>query len=329
MVAAAMTASVLTGPAHAQGTAVADATPELKQTASTAYKRGRAAYDEGRHDDALAAFKESYATVASPNAHLMIAMTLVSMGKKGEGYDELGKVAVEADAAAAIDKKYQKTADNARSTQIELEGEIGKLTIIGAAQAGPPGSVLVVNGRTIEPADWSSPVSVDAGSVTVVLTGNDPITVDVMPGGSATADFSAALAPAGDSPDVETGSGGYDGPDRMLITYIAGGVGAAGLISFGIFGGLAQGKFNSLDDACPNRLDCPIELESDANTGKTFQTVGNVSLALGIVGVAVAAGFLTWELVDPAEDGDEGVDEARFRPRLSVGPGAVTLSGSF
>jgi len=322
-------------PALAKGVDIASATAEQKQGASEAYKRGRTAFDEGRFEDALQAFRDSYDVVASPNAHLMAATTLIKLGRKGEAYDELGKVIVEAQAAAATDPKYNKTADGARTKQKEIEGDVGKLTIVGAVDKAPPGAELLVNGRSIPASQWSSPITVDAGSVDVAFTGEVPRTVQVPPGGEATVDMNAPL-PGVEEPDETAmemdSSGGYSGPDRMMIAYIAGGVGVAGLVTFGVFGGLAQGKFNSLDDACPSRTNCPADLQGDADTGKTFQTVANVSLGIGIAGLVVGGGFLTWALLDPAE-GEEGESpdgsDVALRPQLSVGPGSVSLSGTF
>lgn len=327
-------ASAFVAPAFAAGVPIADATAEQKEGASEAYKRGRAAFDEGRLDDALAAFNESYEIVASPNAHLMAATTLIKLGRTGEAYEELDEVITEAEAAAATDPKYKKTAEGARTKQQEIAGEVGTLTVLGAMNKAAPGATLMVNGREIAQSRWSSPIKVNAGSVDVTLTGEPTRTVEVVAGGSATVDLNAPLpgAEPDEGAEIELDSdGGYSGPDRMLITYIAGGVGVAGLVSFGIFGGLAKSKFDSLEESCPTRTQCPLELEGEASDGKTFQTVANVSLGLGIAGVVVAAGFLTWELLDPAEDDAESPDgsDTAVRPRLSIGPGSMSLSGSF
>ncbi|HHH31768.1 MAG TPA: tetratricopeptide repeat protein [Polyangiaceae bacterium] len=328
------TATAFVAPAFAAGVPISEATPDQKKSASEAYKRGRAAFDEGRLDDALSAFTESYDIVASPNAHLMAATTLIALGRTGEAYEALDEVITEAEAAAATNPKYKKTAEGARTKQQEIEGEVGTLTVLGAMDKAPLGATLMVNDREIPQSRWSSPIKVKAGAVDVTLTGEPTRTVEVMPGSSATVDLNAPLpgAEPDDGAGVEMDSdGGYSGPDRMLITYIAGGVGVAGLVSFGIFGGLAKSKFDSLEESCPSRTNCPLELEGDASDGKTFQTVANVSLGIGIAGVVAAAGFLTWELLDPAEDGGDSPDgsDTAFRPRLGIGPGSVSLWGSF
>jgi hypothetical protein len=67
--------------AHAEGVPVEQATKEQKEAAQTAYLAGREAYDGRQFVDALAAFRESYGVVASPNTHLMIAHTLRELGR--------------------------------------------------------------------------------------------------------------------------------------------------------------------------------------------------------------------------------------------------------
>ena len=68
-----------------------------------------------------------------------------------------------------------------------------------------------------------------------------------------------------------------------------------------------------------------MKLHGAADSGQTFQVVANVSLAVGIVGAAVAGGFLAWHFLDPpgAEPGDE------VTATLQVGPGALQVSGQF
>ncbi|MEZ4440437.1 MAG: hypothetical protein R3B72_15175 [Polyangiaceae bacterium] len=305
------------GTASAQAP-VGSASEDQKAQASAAYKIGKTAFDEGRLDDALTAFESSYSIVASPNALLMVATTQAAMGRKAEAYETFERVSKEANAAAQDDPKYTRTAETAWSKREELASQVGKLRIEGLATAAEPTDTLVVDGREIPRDRWTQPILVTAGQVEVVLGGRSQRQVEVPGGGEATLSFAAT------TPGEEDEGGGSSGPpfDRMLGVYVAGGVGAAGLLSFGIFGGLALSKFNSLDEDCPGRV-CPVARQGDADSGQTFQTVANVSLVIGLVGVAAAGGLLTWELLDPAPEGDA------VTARLSVGPGSIGLAGSF
>jgi hypothetical protein len=70
--------------------------------------------------------------------------------------------------------------------------------------------------------------------------------------------------------------------------YIAGGVGLAGLATLAVFGTLAHGTYDDLQNACPNGA-CPPSKQGEVSSGKTQETLANVGLAVGIVGVAAGA----------------------------------------
>jgi hypothetical protein len=307
--------------AMAAGKSVDTATDEERAAASEMYRRANSAFAEGRLDDALQGFKDSYDIVASPNSHLMVAKTLLKIGRKVEAHETLNEVIAGAEAAAQLDPKYEAAAEAARDLQALIRPELGLLKIVGTAASASPGASLIVNGREIPPERWSDPVLVEAGSVIVTLAGQIR-DVSVPPGGEATADFTPAAPPPEPEPPVESTE--YEGPDRMLLAIIGGGVGAAGLISFAIFGGLALGKFNDLEDSCPDRV-CVEDRQDDIDSGHTFQVVANVSLGVAFVGLVVGGTFLTWALIDD----DEGQEQSAVRPRLRVGLGSFMMEGSF
>lgn len=70
-------------------------------------------------------------------------------------------------------------------------------------------------------------------------------------------------------------------------TITAAGVGAAGLVSFGVFGSLARSRYSSLQNHC-SPLPCPESETGHVESGRDYQWVANVSLAVGITG-AIAA----------------------------------------
>jgi hypothetical protein len=255
----------------------------------------------------------------------MVAVTLVELGRKAEAYELLDDVVRLAEVAAAHDPKYKNAAAAARDKQAPLRSEIGLVTVVGAAALAQPGATLSINGRTIAPERWSTPIAVAPGPVSVALSGEQTRETTVVAGGQVTVDLGQAAAGPSPPPDDIADS---DAPfDRMMVVYISGGVGAAGLLSFAIFGGIALGKFNSLDADCPNRQ-CNIDRQGDADSGATFQAVANVSLGVGIVATCVAGAFLTWELLD--DGGDEGdASEASPQATLGFGPGSLMLNGTF
>ena len=110
-----------------------------------------------------------------------------------------------------------------------------------------------------------------------------------------------------------------EGGDYRTYAYVAGGVGAAGLLTFGIFGALAASKYSTLKDECGGRP-CPESRRSDVESGQSSQTIANIGLAVGVIGVA--AGVTLFVLSKPKKP-TEGVTQA------VVGPSFVGLAGSF
>lgn len=70
--------------------------------------------------------------------------------------------------------------------------------------------------------------------------------------------------------------------------YVAGGVGAAGLVTFAVAGLMAHSTFDDLNGAC-NGGPCPPDKSGEISSGKTQQTIANVALVVGIAGVAAGA----------------------------------------
>src|SRR6185503_7446628 len=74
------------------------------------------------------------------------------------------------------------------------------------------------------------------------------------------------------------------GIDQRTLGIVAGGVGIAGFATFAVFGLLNNGKYDDLKNGCPNGV-CPRSLSEEAEAGRTYQTIANVGLGVGIVGV--------------------------------------------
>lgn len=323
--------------APAQGDPMEIASPQDKAAARQKYQEGKQAFGAGKFDDALAGFRASYEIVPSPNSHLMVVNTLVEMGKHSEAYSEAEAVATEAEAAAAAGHaKYQATADAARRTMEWLRSRIGLVTV--TVKDAEPGAALIVNDKPVNAGAWGSPLPVEPGQVTVVLSstqGEERREVTVQPGGEASVTIGPAppVEPEPVQPDepVEESAGfnPFDQSDNQrLVAYITGGVGATGMILFAILGGAHLAQYSDLEDQCPNNQ-CPPELEEDADSGRGLQTGANVMLVVGLVGLAGGAAlfFTTDWFIGGSED--ESAEEARFRPTVTVGPGSIGIRGTF
>jgi hypothetical protein len=107
--------------------------------------------------------------------------------------------------------------------------------------------------------------------------------------------------------------------------FVVGGAGIASLIASGAMFYLRHTTISDLDKECgPDRMSCPDNAQSTIDRGKLYTTLGNVTLAVGALGLGVGATLV--------------VIGGRQSSRASVGlaPGAVganaggaTLVGNF
>jgi hypothetical protein len=104
-------------------------------------------------------------------------------------------------------------------------------------------------------------------------------------------------------------------PDLRMIGMVAGGVGIAGLVVFGACGAVSSGKYRDLERACPTRTGCDPALEDEADAGETLQTVANVGLVVGAIGVV--AGVTLYVLGSLDEETE-----------VALGPGSISIRGS-
>jgi hypothetical protein len=341
--------------AFAAGVDPTAATPQQKFFAQSHFTRARGALTLKNLPLALDEFRASYDVVASPNTRFSIARCLRDMNRLPEAYIEFGKTDAEATAAAASDPRYAQTADAAKKEQDAVATQIGLVTV--TITNADPDATLTVAGAAVDRASWTLAVPVAPGAIEVVLSSGGkqiakqsvtvaagekkvvaidakpvvapPPVVPVVPpttakGGVAHDDdddnpwekqqkqqaASAALAPVAET-----------NPRAKLrpYAYVAGGVGAAGLLTFAIFGLLEKSTYSGLQTDCPNHV-CPSSKFSDVSTGQTQQTVANIGLIVGAVGVAAGATLFVLSLPKSSASSSSA--------SLVVAPSFIGLRGS-
>jgi len=107
-----------------------------------------------------------------------------------------------------------------------------------------------------------------------------------------------------------------------VVVEFAGGVGVAGLGTFAILGSMANSKFDDLEKACPNEQ-CPPEREGDIDDGERLQTFANISLGVGVAGVATGAALLIFG----GGKGDE--PKRKATAELVIGIRSIQVRGKF
>ncbi|MBW2453340.1 MAG: hypothetical protein JRI68_02465, partial [Deltaproteobacteria bacterium] len=208
-----------------------------REAASAAYKEGRAAFEAGEFDRALELFRQSHGLVQSPNSRLMVAKTLEQLGQPVEAYQEMVAAEQEAVAAAEANDAYIDTLNAAREVLAQLRSAVGlvRVTVVGGHEDLPMGSTIFIGGREESPTEWNDPYVAARGSITITLTTPDGVTEQTV-SISAGDDLAVPLEPpASGEPPTDPDEGGFGEwfeENRVMAAYIAGGVGAAGLITF-------------------------------------------------------------------------------------------------
>lgn len=311
-------------PAFAAGVAPAQATPAQREDATNRFVKGRDLFGANKFEPALAEFNASYDIVASPNARLYIARCHRELGHLTIAYSELTRTLAEAKALAKDDPKYEKTAESAQTERTDLETKLGFVDLSISHTA--PNTVVKVGGDVVARDAWSGPVPVTPGTVDVVVEseGKAPIvqSVQLAPGEHKPVPVDAGA----DAPAPPVVAQVEAPPPKKVplrtIAYVAGGVGVAGLATFTIFGLLSNSTYDGLKSDCPNNA-CPASKSDDISKGKTQQTIANIGLVVGAVGVA--AGVTLFVISSKKADPSPTAASAR----VTAGPGYVGLQGAF
>jgi hypothetical protein len=136
------------------------------------FDAGRQAFEAGSFEEALMAFKASYALSPSPNSKLYLARCYRALGKTASAYTAFRMASREAQdrLAATGEKRYAATRDAAASEGAELESKVARVTV--AVPGGlPDGFSVKENGEEVPKAAWGVATETDPGKVTIEATG--------------------------------------------------------------------------------------------------------------------------------------------------------------
>ncbi len=320
MRALALLAFVLLGALARPASAVTyeQANRDQRRAAQKTFEAADGLYRAKRFDEALTAFKASYDLVASANTRLMIGRCLLALERPLEARAEL--LGTIADAEAGGDR-YEKAREAARAELGALNEKLSFVTIavtgdasvrlddrelareeLGVALPLLPAPIVIEaiwpSGRTARKELELSPGSYESVAL------DEPAPPPAPPPKRA--------APPPPPPPAPERS-----PAPRTLAYVAGGIGVAGLATFAIFGLMNNSTYSSLQEECPTGR-CPPDRADDIDHGRTYQTLANVGLAVGVIGLGTGATLF----VLSSGSGSESVSA-----RLS--PSSVTVSGKF
>ena len=325
----------------------ASATEAMAQPAATAtaadVKKASAHFNEGsrlfefkRFPQALDHFKKSYAFVPSPNSHLYIARCLAVLDQPFEAYLEFDKVIAEAeDRIKAGEDKYAPTLESAKGERDELAPKIAFVTIDVRNPA--PGAVLTIRGQELAREKWGKPVPLAPGEAQVILeSASNPAisqSLTLAAGDAKSVTLGTAPTVTTPLPDKAPASSPQGRGWLRPYAYVAAGAGVAGLAAFTAAGSMSNATFANLEQTC--RGPCPANRADDVSAGKTEQTVANIGLIVGALGVA--AGVTLFVVSHTPERTEKAGRGERARPsrmqaassRLVVGSGYVGVRSQF
>lgn len=296
----------------ASTSAAAEPTPQEKADAAALYKQGITLLEKSDFAAACPKFVESQRLDPALNTQIALAKCYDSAGKTASAWSSYRDLAFEFKKAG--NPAGEKAANDKKD---DLEKRLSKLQINATADA--PGLVIRRDNEEISKAILGTPVPVDPGKHVVEATAP----------GYQVWQTTVTIGKANDMQTV-TIPGLVEAPKQTsslrTIGYAVGGVGVAGLIVGGVFGGLAAGDKSKLTTDCPSNVCATQASQDELASAKSKALISTIGLAAG---GALAATGVVLILVSPSKKKDEAPKAARFIP--SVGPqgGGLTLIGSF
>jgi hypothetical protein len=318
------------GIAHAQSRGAKVAPPpsaeDSAKQATAYFVKGSDFFKAKKFALALQQFKLSYAVVPSPNSHLYIARCLVGMGEARAAYAEFDKVVAEAAERGKTEDKYLPTRDTARVERDELLSKVALVTIT-VAHPGP--TTIVRIGDTEVPREqWDKPFAVQPGTVEAKISAGDRAitsqSTTVAAGQSHTLVLDAAAASSAvavSGPAVEQPATKSSKSALRPAGIVVGAVGVAGFVMFAVAGSMSKSTYSTLEKEC-GAGPCPASRAGEISSGRTQQTLANVGLIVGAVGVATGATLIVLSM-------GKSKSAPAATTGLVVGPGYVGLNGTF
>jgi hypothetical protein len=293
--AAALAVTQVPQVARADGVLPSVATPVQREQAQSRFRRGKELASKQRYEEAAVEFRASHEIVTSPNTRLELARCMRMAGRLVAAYAEFGRAAVEAKELQSEDNRYQRAYDAAVAERGEIEPKLGFVTL--AIENPSEGTRVTVATEEIRRPAWTEPAPVAAGSTGIVVEtpAHQPIkrTVTVAAGEKISLSINAQSGEleGGPPPPPPVAAPVPERKDLASLrpwAYVGAGVGAAGLVSFALFGALARSDYDDLQTACGGGP-CPASKQDEIASGRTKQTIANVSLVFGILGAAAGA----------------------------------------
>jgi hypothetical protein len=308
-------ASLASAPAAAQSS------KDLAQLRQV-FLDGRALEDKNDWAGALEKFKEVAAAKMTPQVRFHIALCEEKLGRLVSAKRGFELAAAEGTAAGSAAAEVPPVAKEHADT---LAARVAKLHV--DVKGRLVSSRILLDGRALSSAELAAEIELDPGAH--VLSVRDA-------GGAPTFHRELSLAEKGEerveiliADRVEASHEHESGPSRVPA-YVTGAVGAAALITSGVFFGLRAGTISTITSHCANMValtGCRPSDASLASQGRTYTAVADTLVALGAAGVGT--GVILFIVLAPKRDPGGRAGAGSSSVWLSPTGSGLRLEGRF
>lgn len=333
-------ASVLLCLCLASASGHAQPSAAQKETARGLMAEGRELREQGDLPSALARFMAADALMGVPTTGYEVATTQADLGKLVEARETLRRV-LALPQSPEDPEPFNVARNKARVLEQRLQGRIGALDFLVSGAGASEAMVVTVDGETVPVAALDVPFRVNPGKHVVVARAgarearaevealeSKTVTVELALAAGATdsglgvaEDPVAAVPPA--APPRVNEPAPASRPGLPLVTYVAGGVGVAGVLLGSVTGLLAISNKNAAAAHCVDG-DCPPSTWNDLDRARSMATVSTVGFVVGVVGLVAGASALLLREEPKAEQ-----RSLEVTPNLGPRGGSLTVSGRF
>jgi len=312
----------------------AQPSPSSKEEARSRYERGKQLYEEGAFDAALIEFQRAYDLAPSYKILYNIGQVhrqrndYASALRVFERYLKEGGADIDAKRKAEVDKEIA-----------QLKGRVATLQIT----TNVPGAEILVDDEPVGKTPLPQGVLVNSGKrkITASKEGRVPVSkiinvagsdtmkialdlVESSGGGPApTSTASPSSPPASSGAPAITGASTSLAPEKPPVPWLAWTITGALGVGAAVTGILALGASNDLKNKRSQPDANRKDLDDGSSRTKTLALVSDLLL----VGTVVVGGVSIYLTV--SEPSKESSARLKGPVRLGVGPGAMTLTGSF
>jgi hypothetical protein len=312
------------------GTARAETSEADRATARALAEEGHKALVAKDYALAEDRFRRADALVRAPSLMVDHAKALVGLGRFAEAYENYDAARKEKLAPNAPAAFRRAVAEAERAIK-DLEPKIGWVTI---RVSGPSEAIVKIGERELPPGSLGTAIPMDVGPRTIQVSADGYVSkeapLSIAPGQRAEVAFALepvpVEAPPAPPPPVIKHVVHRQAPAPVerrpnTLTYVAFGVGGAGLALGAVTGVLFLSERSKLTSECPDSK-CPPSAHDDLSRYHLYSYTSAISLLVGVAGAGTGVALL---LTKPKTEAPRG--GARVSPYVALG--AVGVEGSF